>query len=95
MVKGKKHDKGKPQLSLVYYSFLKEVANVRRFGNDKYIDPENWRHVDNKEKRYLDACLRHVFSYISGEKNDPESGFNHLAHAACCIMFLIEGEKND
>ncbi len=42
--------------------------------------------------RPLAACLRHVFSYIGGEDKDPETGLSHLAHASCCLMFLLEFE---
>ena len=36
-------------------------------------------------------CLER--SENDGEDKDPESGLSHLAHAACCIMFLLEFEK--
>jgi len=86
-----KKDEGKPKLSLVYKSFVDEIAKVRMYGLTKYPNRENWR--TTKTELHHDALLRHVFAYLDGEINDQESGLNHLAHAACNIMFLIE-EKN-
>ena len=43
--------------------------------------------------RPLAAAMRHIMAFNDGEDKDPESGLSHLAHAACCIMFLLEFEK--
>ena len=89
-----KEDKGKPRPSLIYYSFIKEIVKVREHGIKKYGHKEDWRNTENYDERYLDAIFRHIFSYAEGEYADKESGLSHLAHAACDIMFLIEGENN-
>jgi hypothetical protein len=49
----------------------------------------NWRHVPNSTYRYLKAMIRHIVAFCSGEINDPESGLPHLAHAGCCLLFLL------
>jgi len=36
--------------------------------------------------------MRHIVAWWLGERDDPESGFHHLAHAMCCLIFLVEGE---
>ncbi len=46
-----------------------------------------------KWSRVLDAALRHLVAYNSGERIDGESGLSHLAHVATNICFLIEYEK--
>lgn len=88
----------KPQLSLVYRSFVEEVAKVRAYGLTKYPNAENWRTTTRRQ--HYDALLRHVFQAIDdldGDepnlKLDEESALPHLAHAACNIMFLIEEVK--
>jgi hypothetical protein len=30
-----------------------------------------------------------MWAYWKGEDNDPETGLSHLAHAMCCVMFLL------
>ena len=72
---------------------LNEVARVFSFGADKYGD-HNWR-AGLKWSRLAGATLRHVTAWISGETNDPESGLNHLAHAACNLLMLIEYDALD
>jgi hypothetical protein len=92
---GVKHDGGKPPMGLLPASALREVAEVLDFGAQKY-SPNNWRHV-RPGHRYLDASLRHLFAYSEGEDIDHGpggSGLSHLAHAACCILFMIELEAN-
>jgi hypothetical protein len=82
-----KFDSDKPPMGLLPGKALAEVAKVLAHGAEKYA-PENWRKVEGS--RYLDAALRHLFAYRDGEENDPESGLSHKAHAACCILFMLE-----
>ena len=86
---GSKHDSGKPLMGVVPPNALLAVAKVLTFGAEKY-GRDNWRQVANAEMRYLDAALRHINAYQRGELADPESGENHLAHAVCSLMFMLE-----
>ncbi|MBV5334738.1 MAG: hypothetical protein JZU49_02910 [Sulfuricurvum sp.] len=83
-----KHDQGKTRYGLIPPNVLKAEAQVMTFGAEKY-GVDNWRKCDDLS-RYIDATMRHVEAYRSGEINDPESGFPHLAHARCCMAFLME-----
>lgn len=88
-MEGKKYDADKPRYDLVPVFGLEEVTQVLTFGAKKY-DDENWRKVEPLFKRYYSACLRHMESRRKGELIDPESGRHHLAHAICCLMFILE-----
>lgn len=93
---GEKHDQGKPDWSLVPLKAAEEIVKVLTFGAKKY-QRDNWVKVPDGENRYLAAALRHLAAHQAGERSDSESGESHLAHAACCILFLIhkqlEAEK--
>lgn len=89
MIEGKKYDAGKSRMALLPPRALKEVARVLTYGAQKY-DEHNWKKLENLEPRYMDALLRHVFDYLSGEELDEESGLSHLAHAVCCLLFVLE-----
>lgn len=81
---GAKLDAGKPNLALVFGGFhqsLREVGDVGTYGATKY-SPNGWKEVSNAEERYLSAALRHILAYLGGERNDPDTGINHLAHAS-------------
>lgn len=72
---------------LLPYEALDVLARVYGFGAEKYAD-HNWR------KGYawslsLGALLRHVAKFAQGEDLDPESGEDHLAHAAFHCLTLI------
>lgn len=83
-----KFDGGKPQLSMIPVSALEAEARVLAFGAAKY-GRSNWK-AGMDWTRYLDAALRHMHAFADGEDVDPESGEPHLAHARCCLAFLIE-----
>lgn len=88
---GSKDDTGKPRCDLLPPLALLATAEVLAYGAKKYA-PENWRRVNGWRWRYTAACLRHLFAHMRGEKIDPESHFSHLAHASCCVLFLLELE---
>lgn len=85
---GTKADAGKPRWSLLPTGAIAQVVAVLEAGAAKYA-PDNWQHVKNPETRYYDAMMRHVDAWRSGERIDPETGLSHLAHAACCVLFLL------
>ena len=86
---GRKFDGNKLQYGLVPPLALRETVKVLTFGAEKY-EPDNWRRVPDGHRRYFDAAQRHLWAYKEGEIIDPESGVNHLAHALCCIMFMLD-----
>lgn len=86
-----KADAGKLQLCLVPRQIIRDIAEVREYGNRKYGDPENWRTVSIE--RYRNAAFRHWLAYLDDPAGvDPESGISHLKHLACNIAFLCELE---
>jgi Domain of unknown function (DUF5664) len=86
---GSKYDTGKLQFSLLPPNALMETVSVLTYGASKY-SPDNWKYVSDAKKRYFDAMQRHVWAWKSGESKDLETGKSHLAHAICCLLFLIE-----
>lgn len=86
---GIKFDSEKPRMDLIPPKGLIETAKVLGYGARKY-SADNWRQVDGKDWRYFGAAQRHLWAYHSGQKFDPETGINHLAHAICSLMFLLE-----
>jgi hypothetical protein len=88
---GVKFDADKPRTDLLSPIALIKISEVLTYGANKYTD-NNWR-KGMYWSRCLGACLRHLFAYLGGQDNDPETGLSHLAHAGCCIMFLLEYEE--
>jgi len=86
-----KFDDGKLPLHLLSTEAMNQTAAVLAFGAKKYAE-HNWR-KGFVWSRPLSAAMRHITAFNAGEDKDPESGLSHLAHAACCIMFLLEFEK--
>lgn len=86
-----KFDQDKLPLNLLSTEAMNQTAAVLKFGAQKYAE-HNWR-KGFTWSRPLAAAMRHLTAFNDGEDKDPESGLSHLAHAACCIMFLLEFEK--
>lgn len=89
---GTKHDQGKPILGAVPPHAELAVGRVLTFGAEKYARG-NWDKVEDHENRYMDAALRHLNAHRRGELTDSESGESHLAHAACCILFMLDKQE--
>lgn len=87
-----KLDTNKPPMDLIPWEAMTGVAQVLDFGRQKYA-PHNWR-KGFLWSRLTAAALRHLFSWLSGEDNDPESGMSHIDHALCCLMFLTAHIKS-
>lgn len=88
MSTGMKFDTGKLSYSLLPRAALAWTVAVLTYGSVKY-DRFNWAKVDDPQDRYYDALLRHVEDWRGGEKYDAETHLPHLAHAACCALFLL------
>jgi hypothetical protein len=85
-----KYDDGKLMFDLLMPGPLRQVVAVLTFGAEKY-GPNTYRR-GLKWSRYVGAALRHIWAWYGGEMNDPESGLHHLAHAICCLLFLLDFE---
>lgn len=89
-----KTDAGKLPLTLVPREIIKAIAVIRRYGTEKYHDPDNWKKVS--VERYRDAAFRHWIAYLDDPTGvDKESGLPHLWHCAANLAFLCELERFD
>ena len=89
---GRKFDGGKRRYGLVPPIAFAQFVNVLTRGAEKY-EPDNWRRVPNAIDRYFDAAMRHMWDgWYAGEQLDPETKKHHLAHAMCCLAFIIDLE---
>lgn len=88
MNEGIKHDADKPRMDLLPFEALEAVAEVLTYGAEKYAD-NNWQTVENGERRYLAALLRHLVARERGEARGGESGLLHAAHMATNALFIL------
>ena len=87
-----KADAGKLKLTLVPTQIIRDIAEVREYGNNKYGDPDNWKQVEIQ--RYRDALFRHLLAYLDDPHGvDEESGIEHYKHMACNMAFLCKMEQ--
>lgn len=84
-------DDGKPMMYLLPPLALLGVARVMTRGAEKY-SPRNWER-GMAHSRLLSSLLRHVVAVMAGEDLDPETGLDHIDHAACNALMLSEYRK--
>lgn len=84
---GIKHDQDKIRMDLVPWDVVVEIAKIFTFGAKKYSD-RNWEKGFNWSRVY-GALMRHLTLWFQGQDADDESGRSHLAHAGCCLFFLL------
>jgi hypothetical protein len=90
-----KHDQDKPRIDLIPPQAIIDIAKVLTYGAGKY-DSHNWRDNGGLDySRLYAAAQRHLLSFWDGQSLDKETGMSHLAHAACCIVFLMSYEAED
>lgn len=89
---GKKLDSGKVGVHLLPPKPLIEIAKVLDFGAKKY-DAYNWS-KGILYSRVFGAAVRHMWAWWCGQDKDEETGLSHLAHAGCCVLFLLQYEIN-
>lgn len=90
---GVKHDDGKLPHHLLPLDVIEELSGVLQFGASKYSE-RNWE-LGMKWSRVFSAALRHLFAWWMKRGVDPETGRSHLAHALCCISFLLAYELRE
>lgn len=100
-MEGRKDDAEKVRMDLLAPEFLFATAEVLTYGAAKYA-PRNWE-KGMAWGRCFAALMRHMWcwwggkgptthSFLFGELDD-DTGFSHLWHASCCLMFLIAYEQ--
>lgn len=85
-----KKDGGKLPMQLIPGEIFTALASVLGFGAKKYR-PRGWE-AGMDYSRLYGAALRHLNSWFHRDEKDPETGFSHLWHAACCVTFLLTYE---
>lgn len=85
---GRKYDNNKPRYSLLPENTVFNVVQVLEYGAIKY-EVDNWQKVPDARTRYYDAAMRHIDDWWNGSEIDEESSLPHLAHAICCLLFLL------
>lgn len=102
LTQGHKDDADKARLDLIAPEFLFAIAQVLAFGAKKYAD-RNWE-KGMHWSRPFSAAQRHLWAWWGGKEPvtrenflfgtlDTETGFSHLWHAACCLLFLVAYEQ--
>lgn len=92
---GTKHDGGKVRWDLLPFDAIGTIARVFTHGAAKYAD-RNWEKGMMWRRPYA-ALQRHLAAWWhahldENDGTDPEWGISHLAHAGCCILFLLAYE---
>lgn len=79
-----KRDEALPMYELLEHVFLERTAKVMTHGAEHY-GVENWKNFSPEQVLDIQRHLfKHVCQFMAGEIDE-----DHLAHAACNLMFLM------
>lgn len=81
-----RYNHGKLQWSMVDFKSLEGMVRVLEMGAEKY-SKDNWK-LGMPVTQVCESLLRHLFSFMSGETNDQESGQSHMSHVMVNAMFI-------
>lgn len=87
---GVKFDTAKDPWHLLPWDAVRAIVKILAFGAEKYSD-RNWE-LGMAWSRCFSALQRHLTSWWEREEKDSETGCSHLAHAGCCLLFLLTYE---
>jgi hypothetical protein len=73
---------------------IEDVVKVFHYGAKKYA-PDSWKNIPDGFERYRAALMRHMMSYLRGERIDPESGLQHLAQVTWNAIAMLYYDKHD
>jgi hypothetical protein len=79
----------KVPMHLVPPRALAHVALAFADGGFKY-QPYNWHTEPISASVYYGAMLRHIYAWWDGEDVPSDGVAHHLAHAACCILMILD-----
>lgn len=84
----------KSQITLLPPKGILAAAEVMTLANtpNKHLD-EKWRTMT--PATHVDAALRHLYAWLSGESRDPELGTSHLANASVRLLMASERELDE
>lgn len=84
-----KFDQNKTDWAILPFAAIEEIIKVLKFGEGKYARGNFATNGGISYSRLVNALIRHTVSFARGEDNDPETGLSHMAHAGCCVVFLL------
>ena len=83
-----KQDTLKTRWDLVPWEAMYFVAEALTQGAREH-DDYGWKTLPFGRRRYFSAAMRHMLAWKAGRELDAQSGMPHLAHAICCLLFLL------
>lgn len=87
---GRKDDSGKLRFELLPPDAIEQIVFILTKGAEKYAS-RNWEKGLSYGRVY-GALQRHLSEFWKGNDVDKEWQAHHLAHAGCCVLFLLSYE---
>jgi Domain of unknown function (DUF5664) len=94
----KKNDSGKPRMDIIHsVRGLDVVGSIFGEGSIEYGGDYQWRKSTNDQHyrmKLIGASLRHLHQYCIGNKFDDKSKKQHIAHAVCDLLMVLDMENS-
>jgi hypothetical protein len=90
---GIKYDKAKPivgDLLRVFSNTLMAIGDCMTYNAKNHPEPDDWKNLDNAQRRLTNAMIRHLLKYMSGKELDEDDNIPHLVHVAWNALAVCE-----
>lgn len=79
----------KPSFTAIPGSALIHLGQAMENGRQKY-GLYNWREKEVRADVYVNAAMRHLWSWWDGEERAKDSSVQHLGHVMACCAILLD-----
>lgn len=84
----------KSRVDLIPSWIILDVGHIFRHGANKYAEYNYRSYPGLKFSRMLAAAKRHIYQFEGGENLDDNTAYNHLEHAICELIMVLDSRVN-
>jgi len=88
--------KEKPRWDVLPWEQLKPVIRILNQGAERYNErygEQHWKQTPEGRMVYMNKAIRHIVEYMTGVREDADSGEDPRAHAVCDLLFSMGFEE--
>lgn len=78
-------------MARTFYDVIDQAAKIMKRGETEY-GRDNWK-IGMTKSSILQSLYRHAYKFSQGEILDQDSGYKHIGHIYCNLMFLEFHER--
>jgi hypothetical protein len=91
MVENNLYQAAMAAMARTFHDVIDQAAKIMKRGETEY-GRDNWK-IGMTKPSILQSLYRHAYKFSNGEIFDTDSGYKHIGHIYCNLMFLEFHER--